>query len=162
MAATPYQQVIPQIVQPQQYPQILPQPTQQQFQRSNTAPNVGVYWVQGLAGAKGFQSETPNADIYLRDAEDMEIMYIKTTDQFGRPNGLERYRMVKEPINDSSNTDNSNFVTVDQLNDILDSKFEKLVEKLNKPQNNHKGNRNNGSRRNNRRYEEDEDYDETE
>ena len=89
-------------------------------------------------------------------------MYIKTTDQFGRPNGLERYRMVKEPINDLSNTDNSNFVTVDQLNDILDSKFEKLVEKINKPQNNHKGNRNNGSRRNNRKYEEDEDYDETE
>ena len=161
--ATPYQQIIPQIPQapqPQQY--VNQYPAQQQFQRSNIAPNVGVYWVQGLAGAKGFQSETPNADIYLRDAEDMEIMYIKTTDQFGRPNGLERYRMVKEPINETPNMDNSNFVTVDQLNDILDSKFEKLAEKLNKPQNNHNGKRNNGSRRNNRKYEEDEDYDETE
>ena len=140
----------------------MPQQSQPQ-QSSDALPNVGVFWVQGLAGAKGFQSDVPNADIYLRDAEDKEIMYIKTTDQFARPNGLRMFRLTEEEIQDPSIPNTANFVTVDQLNEILDTKLDKLIEKFNKPQNNNrKGNRNNGSRRNNRRYDEEDDYDEAE
>ena len=157
-ATTPYQQVIPQIVQPQQYQQILPQPTQQQ---QFNLPTVGVFWVQGLEGAKGYQVNTANTEVYLRDSEDNDILYVKTTDQFGRPNSLKMYRLNEETIQDATIQNTSNFVTVDQLNDILDEKLDKLAAKFNKPQQNHNGKRNNGSRRN-RRYEEDEDYDETE
>jgi hypothetical protein len=129
----------------------MPQVQQQQQQYSNL-PTVGVYYTQGLEGAKGFQINLANTEAYLRDVEADDILYIKTTDQFGRPNSLKRYRLVEEEIQDNTMQNTSNFVTVDQLNDILDDKLDKLAEKFNKPRNN----RNNGSRRNNRR----DDYDE--
>ena len=145
---------IPQI-QPMQYGNQqqyqIPQVQQTQQPQYSNLPTIGVFYTQGLEGAKGFQINLANAEAYLRDAEDNEILYIKTTDQYGRPKSLERYRLIKEEIKDNSTQNISNFVTVDQLNDILDEKLDKLAEKFNKPKNN----RNNGSRRNNRR----DDYD---
>lgn len=130
----------------------MPQVQQTQQPQYSNLPTVGVYYTQGLEGAKGFQFNIPNAEVYLRDTEDNHVLYIKTTDQYGRPNSLKRYRLSEEDIQDNSMQNASNFVTVDQLNDILDDKLDKLAEKFNKP----KSNRNNGSRRNNRR----DDYDE--
>lgn len=131
------------------------------MQQFNQLPTVGVFWVQGLEGAKGYQVNTANTEVYLRDSEDNDILYVKTTDQFGRPNSLKMYRLNEEVIADPAIVNTSNFVTVDQLNDILDEKLEKLAQKFNKPQNHNNGKRNNGSRRN-RRYEEDEYDDEQE
>ena len=157
---TPYQQIppIPNQYNNQVIPQIQPQ---QQMQQFNQLPTVGVFWVQGLEGAKGYQVNTANTEVYLRDSEDNDILYVKTTDQFGRPNSLKMYRLNEEVIADPAIVNTSNFVTVDQLNDILDEKLEKLAQKFNKPQNHNNGKRNNGSRRN-RRYEEDEYDDEQE
>lgn len=122
---------------------------------------MGVFWVQGLAGAQGYQVNTANTEVYLRDSNDSDILYVKTTDQFGRPNTLKKYRMTEEVIEDGTIPNTSNFVTVDQLNDILDEKLDKLAAKFNKPPQNQGGKRNNGSRRQNRpRYEED--YDDAE
>ena len=135
---------------------------QQPAQQLNQLPTVGVFWVQGLEGAKGYQVNTANTEVYLRDSEDNDILYVKTTDQFGRPNSLKMYRLAEETIQDTAVQNTSNFVTVDQLNDILDEKLDKLAAKFNKPQQqNHNGKRNNGSRRN-RKYEEDEYDDEIE
>ena len=118
--------------------------------------------MQGLEGAKAYQVNTSNAEVYLRDSDDSDILYIKTTDQYGRPNTLRMFRLTEEEIQDSPFPDASKYVTVDQLNDILDDKFDQLVKKLNRPQNQSGGKRNNGSKRNNRRYEEDEYDDEAE
>lgn len=112
--------------------------------------------MQGLAGAQGYQVNAANTEVYLRDSNDSDILYVKTTDQFGRPNTLKKYRMQEEVIEDPSASNTANFVTVDQLNDILDEKFDKLAKSFNKPQHTPGGKRNNGSKRQNRpRYEED-------
>ena len=154
----PYQQVIPQLTNPVNQSQVIPQVPQTS---SNQLPTVGVFWVQGLAGAQGFQVNAANTEVYLRDSNDNNILYIKTTDQFGRPNSLEKYHMTKEMIEDPSVSNAANFVTVEQLNNILDEKFDKLAKSFNKPQQNQGGKRNNGSKRQNRpRYEED--YDDAE
>lgn len=116
--------------------------------------------MQGVEGAKGFQVNTPNTETYLRDVENEDILYIKSTDQFGRPNKLVRRSLGKEEIiNSSANTiDTSDFVTTKQLNDILDEKLAVFVDKL---QPKHQGgNRNNGSRRNRQNRPQEDTYEE--
>lgn len=156
----PYQQVIPQLTNPINPSQAIPQVSQPP---SNQLPTVGVFWVQGLAGAQGYQVDTANTEVYLRDSNDNDILYVKTTDQFGRPTKLKKYRMQEEEIEDTSASNTANFVTVEQLNDILDEKFDKLAKSFNKAQQHTSGGkRNNGSKRQNKpRYEED-DYDDAE
>mgnify|MGYP006908841064 CR=1 FL=1 len=41
--------------------------------------------MQGVEGAKGFQVNTPNTETYLRDVENEDVLYIKSTDQSGMP-----------------------------------------------------------------------------
>ena len=108
---------------------------------------MGVYWVQGLEGAKGYQVNVPNTEVYLRDAEDNKTMYIKTTDSMGRPMSLKRYRMEEDPIQEFQSQDTSNFVTRDELKSTLKDMFEEYMPKnQNKPprNRNNKGGVNNG------------------
>ena len=150
----PYQQM------PQQFTQqIIPQIQQPTAQYSSQLPTVGVFWVPGLAGAQGF-NQTANTEAYLRDFNDPQVLFIKTTDQFGRISSLEKYRMVKEEIEETpAVVSTDKFVTVDQLNDILDEKLGKLASKFDKPQQTPGGKRNNGSKRNKPRYDEEDNDD---
>jgi hypothetical protein len=66
--------------------------------------------------------------------------------------------MVKEEIEEAPavvNTDK--FVTVDQLNDILDEKLDRLASRFDRSQQTPGGKRNNGSKRNKPRYDEEDD-----
>ena len=154
----PYQQMPQQFTQPVQ--QVIPQIQQTQY--SSQLPTVGVFWVPGLAGAQGF-NQTANTEAYLRDFNDPQVLFIKTTDQFGRISSLEKYRMVKEEIEETpAVVSTDKFVTVDQLNDILDEKLGKLASKFDKPQQTPGGKRNNGSKRQNKPRHEEDDYDDAE
>ena len=121
------------VMQPNQYRQLIPGIQDQMslmnpFQQQQTQlATVGVFWVQGLEGAKAYQVNTSNAEVYLRDSDDSDILYIKTTDQYGRPNTLRMFRLTEEEIQDSPFPDASKYVTVDQINDILDDKFDQLL-----------------------------------
>ena len=121
---------------------------------SNT-PTVGVFWVQGLEGAKGYQVNVPNAEVYLRDAEDNKILYIKATDSTGRPMSLTRYILEEDPIEElqPQSIDTSNFVTKDELEAMFQKYMPKIsLEPVDDNQNrpaktrnrNHKGGANNG------------------
>ena len=125
-------------------PQVIPQiqPVQTVQSQSNNLPTVGVYWVQGLEGAKGYQVNVPNTEVYLRDAEDNKTMYIKTTDSMGRPMSLKRYKMEEDPIQEFQSQDTSNFVTRDELKSTLKDMFEEYMPKnQNKPPRNRNHNK---------------------
>lgn len=131
------QQTIPQIQPQQSYQPQLPcqyNPTQ-------------VQWVQGEAGAKGFQLTYPNSEVYLRDSENPEYLYIKTTDNMGRPSSLKKFYMEEEPISDDHQIDTSNFVTREEFRSELESMFKKYMpQNQNKPprqRNHNKGGVNN-------------------
>lgn len=129
MAYTPYQPGYNnQLATPQVIPQIQQVPLQQS--QSSNLPTVGVYWVQGLEGAKGYQVNVPNTEVYLRDAEDNKTMYIKTTDSMGRPMSLKRYRMEEDPIQEFQSQDTSNFVTRDELKSTLKEMFEEYIPQI--------------------------------
>ena len=110
----PSQQVIPQ-VQPQtsyQQPPCQFNPTQ-------------VMWVQGEAGAKGYQLTYPNSEVYLRDSENPEYLYIKTTDNMGRPSSIKKFYI--EEVSMTSESDNSEFITRDELKSELENMFKKYM-----------------------------------
>ena len=83
--------------------------------------------MQGLGGAKAFQTTVSNAETYMRDAEDTSILYTKTTDAYGRPTSLKRYKLEEYPIEEEKPFDSSNFVTHDELMSTLDSMFKKYL-----------------------------------
>lgn len=83
--------------------------------------------MQGLGGAKAFQTTVSNAETYMRDAEDPTILYTKTTDAYGRPTSLKRYKLEEYPIEEEKPFDSSNFVTHDELMTTLDSMFKKYL-----------------------------------
>lgn len=83
--------------------------------------------MQGLGGAKAFQTTVSNAETYMRDAEDPTILYTKTTDAYGRPTSLKRYKLEEYPIEEEKPFDSSNFVTRDELMSTLDSMFKKYL-----------------------------------
>lgn len=115
-----------------------------------------MYWVQGLEGAKGFQLTTANTSVYLRDSDDQNMLYIKSTDANGRPGTLQAFKLEEVHVDNDRSAD-SEFITADVLDQVLDDKLEKMFKKYmsNKP------NRNN-SRNKSRNNRVEEDYDETE
>lgn len=127
------QQIIPALQQPQLNP--------------NQLPSVGVYWVQGLEGAKGYQLPTANTSVYLRDSDDNSMLYIKSTDASGRPGSLQAYKLQEVPIEPHTTNEDKNYITADILDEMLDDKLEKMFRKYSN--NNQGGKRNNGSKRNN-------------
>lgn len=107
---------------PMQQPVQMQQPTPQP--QSN-----GIVWVQGESAAKSFPV-APNTTVMLLDSE-ASVFYLKTSDASGMPLPL-RVFDYKERIQNGSNlptnaaqgglaVDLSNYVTYDQLNEILEN-----------------------------------------
>ena len=102
--------------------QLRAQPVQQVAQPSN-----GIVWVQGEAAAKSFVV-APNTTVMLLDSEN-SVFYLKTSDASGMPLPLrvfdykERTQNAQNSANfganKEENVDFNNFVTHDQLQDIL-------------------------------------------
>ena len=87
-----------QMQQPQMSYQISPQPMnyqQQAYQMAPQAPqgNQSIIWVQGEAGAKAYPVAAGQS-VLLMDSEDA-VLYVKSTDQTGRPLPMESYNLVK-------------------------------------------------------------------
>lgn len=76
---------------------------QQMQQQQNQVQNRGITWVQGEAGAKGFQLP-PNSNAILLDSED-SVFYIKTTDNVGMAT-LRKFKFEEVTSNVSRSTVN--------------------------------------------------------
>ena len=107
---------------PMQIPQNLSQPS----------INQGFVWVQGEAGAKAYPVAAGNS-VLLMDSEN-PVLYMKSTDQSGRPLPIEIYDLVKRqdtppPQVQSPHIDMTEYVKLSDLDSILESKVEALVNK---------------------------------
>lgn len=87
----------------QQYSQAYQQPYQQQSMSyaQPQQPRVGIEWVDGEVGAKAFQLPAgwpANAPMPLWDTNDT-VIYLKSINQMGMPNPLQkvRYTMEEQP-----------------------------------------------------------------
>lgn len=108
--------------------------------RQNTVqqqPSNGIVWVQGESAAKSYPV-APNTTVMLLDSES-STFYLKTSDASGMPLPL-RVFDYKERTQNGSNlptnapqgglaVDLSNYVTYDQLNEILDNMGQKKEKK---------------------------------
>lgn len=77
-------------------------------------------WVQGYEGASAFRMEPNSLFVLLED--NLEKMYIKSTDNIGMCNGLRRFKLIeeKDEIKKSDeSTDLSNYVRKDELQSLL-------------------------------------------
>ena len=110
------------------------QPTVQQ------QPSNGIVWVQGENAAKSYPV-APNTTVMLLDSES-STFYLKTSDASGMPLPL-RVFDYKERTQNGSNlptnapqgglaVDLSNYVTYDQLNEILDNMAQNGTQKKEK------------------------------
>lgn len=75
-----------------------PQPMNYQQQAYQMAPqasqgNQSIIWVQGEAGAKAYPVAAGQS-VLLMDSEDA-VLYVKSTDQTGRPLPMESYDLVR-------------------------------------------------------------------
>lgn len=79
----------------------------------------GITWVQGIEGAKAYQL-MPSSNAILMDSEN-DRFYIKTCDNVGMCNlRIFNYtETTNEPTKSVDNVDFSQFVTKDELNEIL-------------------------------------------
>lgn len=90
---------------------------------TSQATNNGITWVQGIEGAKAYQL-TPNSIAMLMDSESDGRFYIKVSDNVGMCTlRIFDYTEVTNNISNNTNTNNnldlSNYVTKDELNDII-------------------------------------------
>lgn len=82
----------------------------------------GINWVQGIEGAKAYQL-MPNSNIMLMDSENDGIFYIKVADNVGMCT-LRTFKYEELTNVCRNNTlDTSQFITRDELNSILDKRF---------------------------------------
>lgn len=107
---------------------------------SQSAPQGGMLWVQGESAAKSYPV-APNTTVILFDSEN-NAFYIKTSDASGMPMPL-RVFDYKERTQNGSNlptvaaqsglaVDLSNYVTYDQLNEILQNFGQNAIPKKEK------------------------------
>lgn len=90
--------------------------------QSNLAPTqqpIGIIWVDGEVGAKAYQLPTGwpvNAPMPLWDTNDT-IIYLKSTNQMGMPNPLQKihYTMDEAPKQSFTSADMSAYATKDDL-----------------------------------------------
>lgn len=103
-------------------------------------PSNGIVWVQGENAAKSYPV-APNTTVMLLDSES-STFYLKTSDASGMPLPL-RVFDYKERTQNGSNlptnapqgglaVDLSNYVTYDQLNEILDNMAQNGTQKKEK------------------------------
>lgn len=88
---------------PSQYPQMsYATPTQMPVQQPQPQPmpmqNNGMIWVDGEIGAKAYQLNGQTGPVALWDTND-QIIYLKSVNQMGMPNPLQkiRYQMEETP-----------------------------------------------------------------
>lgn len=114
---------------PMQMTQPQPQP--------QTQTNNGLIWVQGESGAKSFLV-APNTTVMLMDSEGSRF-YLKSADASGMPLPLRTFEYAEVSQNGSNLATNapasdfavdlSNYVTFDQLNEILENKAQTQAKK---------------------------------
>lgn len=115
---TPYQ--APNYGTPTYYasPQFATQPIQPYLgQNPNTNNSMIMSWVQGSSGAKAYPLG-PNCRAFLFDSES-DCFYLKTTDQNGMPQPLKCFDYSERTDFESSNQNNANYVTRDELEEIV-------------------------------------------
>ena len=111
--------------------------------RQNTVqqqPSNGIVWVQGLSAAKSYPV-VPNTTVMLLDSES-STFYLKTSDASGMPLPLrvfdykERTQTPSALPTDAPQgglaVDLSNYVTYDQLNEILENMAQNGTQKKEK------------------------------
>lgn len=88
---------------------------------NQTYPKNGIIWVQGIEGAKAYQL-SPNSNAMLLDSESDGRFYIKTSDNIGMCNlRIFEYREITNTPKAETNIDMSQYVTRDELSEILNS-----------------------------------------
>lgn len=102
-----YYNSIPQFYPPQQTGYNL------NMQNSNQQNTIICQYVQGEEAAKSFPV-APGVFAVLLDIEN-PVIYTKTTDQYGRPQPIKILDYVERKQNQSAPTQNTNFVTKDDL-----------------------------------------------
>ena len=88
----------------------------------NQPDNMGIKWVQGIEGAKAYQL-MPNSNAMLLDSDNDGIFYIKVSDNVGMCT-LRTFNYVEttgQPINKQPEVDMSNYVTRQELQQIIQS-----------------------------------------
>ena len=109
---------------------------QSQPQMSYQAPtqNRSIIWVQGEAGAKAYPVAAGQS-VLLMDSEDA-VLYVKSTDQTGRPLPMESYDLVKREsvvnmpqISQKSHGQEKEYVTMSDLEGKINDMVTKAVSK---------------------------------
>lgn len=96
-------------------------------QPNSMSVNNGINWVQGIEGAKAFQM-APNSNIQLMDSDNDGIFYIKMCDNIGMCKlRIFRYNEITDTPTATPAVDMSQYVTRDELNELLSSLQSKKV-----------------------------------
>lgn len=100
-------------------------PYQAPYQAQTRMNSNGITWVQGIEGAKAYQI-IPNSNILLMDSENDGVFYIKVSDNVGMCSlRTFKYEEVTNVRKTQDAVDLSQYITRDELNDILNSRFER-------------------------------------
>ena len=96
--------------------------------------NQSIIWVQGEAGAKAYPVAAGQS-VLLMDSEDA-VLYVKSTDQTGRPLPMESYDLVKREtvvnmpqISQKSHGQEKEYVTMSDLEGKINDMVTKAVSK---------------------------------
>ena len=121
---------------PSNYQTSAPMQNQNQISQQSSN-NPGFVWVQGEAGAKAYPVAAGNS-VLLMDSEN-PVLYMKSTDQSGRPLPIEIYDLVKRQENHNQipqpqqiiqqPIDLSGYVKMSELDGILEKKVQLMVNK---------------------------------
>jgi hypothetical protein len=93
-------------------------PYQQQQMNNFIKPITNMEWVNGDIGASAYLVQGYNSAVALFDSETNDTMYIKSTDNTGRPS-LKKYKIIEEIESTSSSPDLSEYVKKTELQDLL-------------------------------------------
>lgn len=130
-AYNPYQYYQPTPTQVQQQPIQYNTPVPQYQAPQQPANTNGFVWVQGEAGAKAYPVGSGNT-VLLMDSEN-PVLYIKSTDNSGRPLPMETYDLIKRENSPGGNfgkqsVDLSAYVKRSEVNEMLESMVQKAVD----------------------------------
>ena len=65
----------------------------------------------------------PYGEVYIRDATDPDVLYIKTNDNTGRLSSFKKYILQEEEIEDQT----TEYVTKQELTETLEAMFKKYM-----------------------------------
>lgn len=93
----------------------------EQLQTQTGQPGSNIIWVQGIEGAKGYQ--VPNrTNILMLDSENEDTMYIVSSDEVGMRK-MRKFRFQEEEIKQPGQVDTTQFVTRDDVKNIIMEMF---------------------------------------